>query len=73
MFLFSSDWEILISGTEQQDGEKIYSSYYYLKQKDIPCKLKRMEHDIFINDAALNLLVKKADLEDARKLLKERS
>ena len=72
-YLFSSDWEILITGTEQQEGEKIYGSYYYLKQKNIRCKLKKIEHDIFINDVALNLLVKRSDLEEAKQLLKERS
>lgn len=72
LFLFSSKWEILVYGSKKKDGERIYSSYDYLKENSIPCKLKRMEHDIFVDDADLILLVKKADLEEARKLLKER-
>lgn len=72
LFLFSSKWEVLIYGSEKKDGERIYNGYDYLKEKNIPCKLKRMEHDIFVDDADLILLVKKADLEEARALLKER-
>ncbi len=72
LFLFSSKWEILIYGSEKKDGEKIYNSYDYLKEQNIPCKLRRMEHDIFVDDADLILLVKKADLAEARELLEER-
>ncbi|MCT8137709.1 hypothetical protein H1D32_08025 [Anaerobacillus sp. CMMVII] len=72
-YLLGNGWEILIGCTEQEEVEEIYNVYRDLKDHKIACKLKNMEQEIFLNSVVLNLLVRKRDLEKAKKLLKQRS
>jgi hypothetical protein len=71
VYIFSTDWEVLVAATKKSSSVKLNEIYQSLKEKNIRCKLS--EQNIFINDTIVNLVVYKKDLQKAKKLIEQQS
>jgi hypothetical protein len=71
VYIFSTDWEVLATATKKNTVSKLNETYQYLRERNIRCKLS--EHDIFLNDAIVNLVVYKKDLQKAKTLMEQQA